>query len=505
VLALLQFDSAALPLLEQMLADGRLPTLAALRTRGMWRRLDADATFLQSSTYMTLCTGVDVRDHGIYSAVPWSAADQRPRFMYSLKGPPTIWDRLTASRRRSLIVDPMLAWAPQRTNGVFLSGWQFEDRMVCRARSLPRNLRPALSRTYGHPPRLDDVYGTRRVAPLRRWRDALVSAPVRAADAVIDLLGRESFDLVWMNFGAAHKAGHHLWDPSLVVEPPIGEGDRRALQDGLTEVYRAVDTAIGRILEAVPGRADVIVFSPTGMAGNSSRADLLPAMLDAVLAGAAKATRVGTAGRGSPIWKLRSRIPVEWRDAVAGFLPDDLVGDLATRLYLRPDWSKTRAFAVPGENKGYVRVNLRGREREGIVDASEVDALLDEVADGLLTFRDPDGKPSISRVVRTADAAGGGTAVDRLPDLVVHWGPAPASALTRVSSPDYGDVVRHGVGSGRSGNHVDDAWALLLPGPSRVRDLGRLARITDIGATVCGRLGADATGLSGAPLLEAAG
>jgi predicted AlkP superfamily phosphohydrolase/phosphomutase len=495
VLAILQFDSTALPLLEQMLADGRLPTLDALRKRGRWETLDAGATFLQSSTYMTLCTGVDVREHGVYSAVPWSAADQRPRFMYAFPYPPTIWERLTARGRRSLIVDPVLAWAPARIEGVYLSGWQFEDRMVSRGLSRPPDVRPALSRRCGRPPRLDDVYGTRRVSSLFAWRGHLVKAPARVADTAVELMGRESFDLVWLNFAAAHKAGHHLWDPSAVVREPLGDADQRDLQGGLSEVYAAVDAAIARVLEVLPGNADVIVFSPTGMAANTSLADLLPGMLDAVLAKNRRPAR-------SPIWSVRSAIPIEWRERLARMLPDDVVADLTTRLYMGQDWGRTRAMAVPGENKGYIRVNLKGRERDGIVDRPDTDELLGTIARGLLTFVDPDGAAAISKVERMSEMATSGASVGRLPDLVVHWGERPAGRISGVTSPVHGEVVRRGVGSGRSGNHVDDAWAILLPGASRARAIGRPARITDIGATACALLGADATGLSGTSLLE---
>ncbi len=69
----------------------------------------------------------------------------------------------------------------------------------------------------GRPPRLDDVYGTRQVSLLFAWREHLVSAPARVADAALELLAGSTFDLVWINFGAAHKAGHHLWDPASVV------------------------------------------------------------------------------------------------------------------------------------------------------------------------------------------------------------------------------------------------------------------------------------------------
>ena len=247
----------------------------------------------------------------------------------------------------------------------------------------------------------------------------------------------------------------------------------------------------------------MIVFSPTGMGANTSRADLLPGMLDAVLAGKARPPQKG-AGLRTPVWSLRSRVPVQWRSSVARLLPDRVVADMTTRLYLRADWRRTRAIAVPGDNKGYVRLNLRGREREGIVDPGDAGELMDAIAQGLATFRDPDGSPSIVKVERMSEVAGAGPYAERLPDLVVFWGDRPAAHLPGVSSPSYGEVERHGAGSGRSGNHVDDAWAILVPGASRIRELGRPARITDIGATACSLLGADLTGLSGESLLEAA-
>ncbi|MBT8403461.1 MAG: alkaline phosphatase family protein [Gemmatimonadetes bacterium] len=502
MLAIFQFDSAALPLLEEMLDDGRLPTLAALRARGRWDTIDAKATFLQSSTYMTLCTGVDVRNHGIYSAVPWSASDQRPRFMYTYPHPPTIWERLTAAGRRSLIVDPILAWWPSTMEGVFLSGWQFEDRMVSRGLSLPGGMRRDLGRRHGRPPRLDDVYGTRQVSDLLRWRERLVAAPDRVADATLDLLGREDFDLIWLNFGCAHKAGHHFWDPLAVTEGDVSEDDQRTLRSGLTAVYEAVDAAMGRVLEALPDSADIMVFSPTGMAANVSRADLLPGMLEAVISGPGGAART-TAAQRSPIWTLRSTLPISWRQAIARTLPDRMVADLATRMYHSKDWGQTRITTVPGENKGYLRVNLKGREREGIVDPSEVDALVAQVREGLLSFTDPDGSPSIAKVEHMPEMTDEGSHVDQLPDLVVYWGDRPPDRqLTHVQSEVHGRVDRRGVGSGRSGNHVDDAWVVRVTGPSRMSELDRPLRITDIGATACGLLGADMSGLTGSPLLE---
>ena len=63
--------------------------------------------------------------------------------------------------------------------------------MVARGLSIPRGARGSFARHFGRPPRLDDVYGTRRVASLYAWREQLVRAPGRVADVAIDLLGRE--------------------------------------------------------------------------------------------------------------------------------------------------------------------------------------------------------------------------------------------------------------------------------------------------------------------------
>jgi predicted AlkP superfamily phosphohydrolase/phosphomutase len=274
------------------------------------------------------------------------------------------------------------------------------------------------------------------------------------------------------------------------------------LRKGLEDVYEAVDTALGRTLAALPDNADVIVFSPTGMGANTSRADLLPAMLDAVLSENGSAPERNPDGVRTPVWSLRSSISPEWRSRVARLLPDRLVADMTTRLYVRADWSRTRAMAVPGENKGYIRLNLLGRERDGIVLPAEAEELLERITRGLTTFRDPDGSATIVRVQRMSELAGGDAYAAVLPDLVITWGDESAARLQRVSSPLHGEIERHGIGSGRSGNHVDDAWAILAPGNARARELGRPATITDIGATACSLLDADVSGLSGESLLE---
>jgi predicted AlkP superfamily phosphohydrolase/phosphomutase len=244
----------------------------------------------------------------------------------------------------------------------------------------------------------------------------------------------------------------------------------------------------------------VIALSPLGMTANTSRADFLPGMLDAVLGGGRPSR--GTSRRGS-LWGIRGAVPTSWRASVAAALPDDLALALTARLELRGvDWERTRAFAVPSDTNGYVRLNLRGRERRGIVAPADADALLDEIVAGLTTFVDESGRPAVAEVVRTAEALAPGAGRDLLPDLVVRWDASPSSGLRRMSSPTYGEVVRPGAGTGRSGNHDDEAWAVVCPGAARVRDPDRPLRLEDVAATALALLGGDPAVTSGEPFLE---
>ena len=91
----------------------------------------------------------------------------------------------------------------------------------------------------------------------------------------------------------------------------------------------------------------------------------------------------------------------------------------------------------------------------------------------------------------------------QLPDLIVRWTARPATRIEGVRSERFGTVLRHGVGSGRSGNHTEgDAWALVVPGASRPVDLTRAPRLEDVAATAAALSGLDTSGMAGEPLLQ---
>jgi predicted AlkP superfamily phosphohydrolase/phosphomutase len=154
------------------------------------------------------------------------------------------------------------------------------------------------------------------------------------------------------------------------------------------------------------------------------------------------------------------------------------------------------AFAIPSFGHGQVRVNLRGRERAGIVDPADYDAVLARVAGLVAEMRNPrTGKPLAGRVWRSR--ASGLERDPKLPvaDLVVVWEGEPSEAA------DCGELGRIGpVPFHHSGSHVPEGF-LLVSGPGIAAGARPGGSVLDVGPTLLRLAGAPVPdGLDGAPM-----
>lgn len=82
------------------------------------------------------------------------------------------------------------------------------------------------------------------------------------------------------------------------------------------------------------------------------------------------------------------------------------------------DWSKTRAFAI-GLNSLYL--NVRGRERFGVVDPTGREELARQIAAGLLTWEDPETGENVVTQPALREDAYSGPHVQEAPDIIVGY------------------------------------------------------------------------------------
>ena len=265
--------------------------------------------------------------------------------------------------------------------------------------------------------------------------------PSRVAELVVATLPEIRPDVLVVGLPAVHLAGHQLWDPAAVVEG-ISAASANELKAALRAVLVEADTAVGSIIDALPAGSDVVIFSSLGMTAETSRTDVLGTMLSAILDG----TEVDDRGS-SGSWRIRATVPTSLRARVASALPDSVATALAARLELRGvDWSRTRAFALPSDTNGAIRFNVRGRERDGIVDPHELPSLVAEIRSGLESFTLDGNEAAVASVEVVADTFGGASAESLLPDLVVRWSDRPVRRGETLRSSRFGSIRRQGVG-----------------------------------------------------------
>jgi predicted AlkP superfamily phosphohydrolase/phosphomutase len=154
------------------------------------------------------------------------------------------------------------------------------------------------------------------------------------------------------------------------------------------------------------------------------------------------------------------------------------------------------AFAIPSFGHGQVRVNLRGRERAGIVAAADYDAVLARVAELVGQMRNArTGKPLARRVWRSRESA-----LERNPklpaaDLVVIWEGEPCEAVDCGEFGRIGPVPFH-----HTGSHVPEGF-LVVTGPGIAAGARPGGRALDVGPTLLRLAGAPIPeGLDGAPI-----
>ncbi len=498
MIAIISLEAPSRPLMEQMIGDNRLPNLASLQQKG--EVLELAPPFLDGAVYATLYTGQHLSEHGIYSLFTWSAPEQKLRLSHELIPDDTLFRRLDLAGKRVIAIDPPEHPLQELPNGMVVSGCQFRSRVHLAKWSRPSSASRELLKHIGKTPRGEETFGQPSQRHLLHLRNILIQAPGRLASAVERLLEEKAADVLWLGMAAIHLAGHQLWDTAsvdVIGQSPAGSS---LLENSLIEVYQAADAALGRIIRILPDNTDLLVFWPKGMGPETCRADLLPEMLERILT---PRSTVPTSSGNDILTRLRAIVPSSLRSIVADALPDSLSLQLTARLgTIGKDWKTVRAFTLPSDGAGLVRLNIRGRERNGIVTESEANVLCDEIAEGLRTFCDIDGKGCIADIQRPGDHLPPGRKLDRLPDLVIRWSDEPSTNLRGVVSSKYGTVLRGGAGSGRSGNHIPGARAIIVPRSGTYRAINsRNPNLVDLSATVCAAAGIPHEDLPGQSLL----
>jgi predicted AlkP superfamily phosphohydrolase/phosphomutase len=199
---------------------------------------------------------------------------------------------------------------------------------------------------------------------------------------------------------------------------------------------------------------------------------------------------------------VRDLLPKDLRKSLARLLPTGLRDRLAQRVDTATfDWSRTRAYCLPTDLEGCIRINLKGREPEGVVaPGADYEAVCRDLVAALTELTDPESGRRVVREVVVTDQAFPGARRGHLPDLIVLW--EAAAPITAIASARIGEV-RGASPDPRPGTHVEPGFALMRgPGIPAGRTLDH-GHIFDLAPTILARFGVAAPAhMTGRPLIE---
>jgi predicted AlkP superfamily phosphohydrolase/phosphomutase len=355
-----------------------------------------------------------------------------------------------------------MRYRPLPFNGKEVVGWATDDRVVTPC-SYPPDFYGQLLARFGEADQLGEREGSMSKKEFRDIRDRLLTLTDKLALMAKELIREEKWDLFLLCLPSLHRGGHKLWNTNN-IEEPLTEAERTELEDALHQIYMASDRAVDELTRDIDPQTTVMVFSLHGMGQNSCRTWVAPEMLRLILDDLPDLRQ--KTPRPTTLHRVRSLVPVRWRDRVKSALP------LAGRHYLTGfwrtglvRWDQILAFSMMADVQGWIRINLKGREAHGLVSpGAEYDSLCGRIMEGLKSFVDADtGRPLVKDIFR-ADRVFNGEKLDWLPDIIVLWNDEPASSHRTITSARYGTFPWPAPDQnpeGRSGNHKPQGMLLV--------------------------------------------
>jgi predicted AlkP superfamily phosphohydrolase/phosphomutase len=242
-------------------------------------------------------------------------------------------------------------------------------------------------------------------------------------------------------FDASDRIQHMFWR---YIDPahPAPLEDNPEWKNVIPEMYQKMDAMVGRIAQHIQSNDVLIVLSDHGF---------------------------GSFRRG-----------INWNTWLMeqGYLVLKQGTDGSTDYLRDVDWSKTRAYCLGLTG---VYLNRRGRELHGIVDASEADALMNEIIAKMLAMRD--GPNACLRAVYQAEKIYRGVYTSEAPDLIFGYEMGYRVSWEAVTGALEPMVFNDNLKAWSGDHHIDPE---LVPGIlfSNRKLRGDTAHIVDLAPTV---------------------
>ena len=460
-------DGSTFDVLDPLMQKGLMPRLQAFIGDGVRGLLETTIPPITPTAWVSWMTGKNPGKHGIFEfllrrkgsgTLPDNPVSARAR-----DGLP-FWDILGQLGKPAIVTNMPCTYPPTMANGLMIS-----DFLTPRGRrdfTYPESLLEEVEAKFGpYQLYITEVYAKGKVDNILNQLFGELEYKTRVNRYLMD---NYDWDVFATHYWGTDRFQHELWHLLDESHPFFDRKEHDAHIDRIHQYWAAVDATLGELFDAVDEDATIYMGSDHGFGPIKQ---FLCFNVWLIQEGLLVLKRDAMTRFKGVLFKLGLTPDLAYRSAMklglahlrlsVGVSNRSSLMKLANALMLSledVDWSRTVAFSKG--NYGQIFVNLKGREKSGIVEpGSQYEAVMTEVTQKLRALIDPETRQSLIGPIWRREDLYTGPHIDESPDiqfLPSDMSNKPLGTLDLTSNkfitPVYGnsgDHRMHGIFLGR--------------------------------------------------------
>jgi len=255
------FDGLDPGMVEQFVAEGRMPNLARIIDQGAFGGLMSTLPPSSASAWTSAFTGVNPGKHGIYGFMGQPKPDESGNIVFNTslqRGFKAVWQVMSDYGLRSTLINIPLTSPADTLNGLMVSGFPHSSEDTS-SFYWPRSLRQELT---------DYTFDAFRVIVAKNREDRFIQKmegiESKRLEVGLRLFDRQDWDLFWVVFTFIDRYQHYLWKYWDKNHPMYDPAGGAAYGGAIRDAYIMADNYLGEFMKRMGPDDLLMVMSDHG-------------------------------------------------------------------------------------------------------------------------------------------------------------------------------------------------------------------------------------------------
>lgn len=424
-------DGGSFNILQPLLDQGKLPNLKKIQEEGVSGELESTIPPITTPAWSSFMTGTNPGKHGVFYFMGTERKTGREVPVNStMRSGATLWKLLSEDGRKVIVLNCPTTYPPEEVNGVMISC--FLTPSGKKDYIYPQELLEDIEKKFGpYPLYLKTMLFSANLSArnVKRFLEELREELLYKFNVAHYLLDQISPDLLMIHVWGTDRIQHELWNLFDETHPHYNQTLGGIFKDEIFNYYSLVDKEIGKLWNHFGKENYIIVLSDHGFGPVHKCIDLNCFLLQE---GFIKIKNHPVSQLKYLLWRRGFTYPLLFKIfrilLKLGFTPPakppmEKMKDIRSAkrdLLLSSndvDWTKTLAFSKFGI--GTIQINLKGREKNGVVEpGKEYECVRREIIERLKSLRDPETNEVIESDIYLKEEIYHGKHLNEAPDII---------------------------------------------------------------------------------------